>query len=55
MKYELGCTPIDRTHPEINGMVDSSIDDTCYFFKPCLSSSHKSILKKCQETYPKLR
>ena len=35
MKYDLECRIIDNTHPEINEMIDDSINNGCYFFREC--------------------
>ena len=51
MKYDLECRIIDNTHPEINEMIDDSINNGCYFFRECELSSHLSILKNVNKYF----
>lgn len=51
--FKLSCSPIDINHQSINEMVGSDINNKCYFFRPCQSNSHISILKRCIQKYPK--
>lgn len=53
IKYKLSCSPLDVNHPSIGDMIDSDINNRCYFFRPCASSAHRSIMDLCIEKYPK--
>lgn len=52
INYKLSCTPLDIDHPSIFQMADGMVNNRCYFFRPCQSNSHSSILKKCKQKYP---